>query len=275
MALFSQRIGIRPLEKVFQHESMDDELRNSLWNVLQINVWNIGWRTQWMMAFVKKIWFYYFKKPIDEIIYRIGSDYSADKIIRVHFFNRKWWEIFDFIEFIINNIDKTTSDKIKLECNHFLELENSAYRIVNNEIVEITDKHEIKTIEDALDSKIQPIKLHLTQALEHLSDRASPDYRNSIKESISAVEAACRTITGNDKATLGEAIKRIGDNIHPALEKAFLLLYGYTNDAGGLRHALTEHSTSPRYSDAKLMLVLCSAFINFLLARTSENNPKI
>ena len=31
MALFSQRAGIRPLNKVIQRESIDDELRNALW----------------------------------------------------------------------------------------------------------------------------------------------------------------------------------------------------------------------------------------------------
>jgi hypothetical protein len=32
MALFSQRMGIRPMQKAIQRESMDEELRNSLWN---------------------------------------------------------------------------------------------------------------------------------------------------------------------------------------------------------------------------------------------------
>jgi hypothetical protein len=31
MALFSQRAGIRPLNKLIQRESIDDDLRNALW----------------------------------------------------------------------------------------------------------------------------------------------------------------------------------------------------------------------------------------------------
>lgn len=47
--------------------------------------------------------------------------------------------------------------------------------------------------------------------------------------------------------------------MHPALEQAILKLYGYTSDAGGIRHALTEESTVPSYGDAKFMLVLKQA----------------
>jgi hypothetical protein len=39
--------------------------------------------------------------------------------------------------------------------------------------------------------------------LQKLADRENPDYRNSIKESISAVESAAQEITGDTGATLG------------------------------------------------------------------------
>jgi hypothetical protein len=59
--------------------------------------------------------------------------------------------------------------------------------------------------------------------------------------------------------------------IHPALESGFTKLYGYTSDSGGIRHALTDTAEDPRFSDAKFMLVACSAFTSFLLARAAEN----
>ena len=72
-----------------------------------------------------------------------------------------------------------------------------------------------------------------------VSDRVAPDYRNSVKESISAVEAACRHVTGLSSATLADALKKVSD-IHPAYSKAFGQLYGYTSDASGIRHSLTD-----------------------------------
>ena len=74
------------------------------------------------------------------------------------------------------------------------------------------------------------------------------------------------------KANLGECIKVVKNYVavHPALEKAFSNLYGYTSDAGGIRHALTDESFLPTYADAKFMLVACSAFVNFLWIKVSE-----
>jgi hypothetical protein len=97
-----------------------------------------------------------------------------------------------------------------------------------------------------------------------LSDREAPDYRNSIKESISAVESACRLVTGNKVATLADALKKVS-NLHPALSRAFTQLYGFTSDASGIRHSLTDEPNIT-YADAKFMLVACAAFASYLKA---------
>ena len=57
--------------------------------------------------------------------------------------------------------------------------------------------------------------------------------------------------------------------MHPALNKAFSTLYGYTSNAKGIRHALLEESTLD-FEDAKFMLVACSAFINYLKVKASK-----
>ena len=49
--------------------------------------------------------------------------------------------------------------------------------------------------------------MHLNKALELYAQRPIGDYRNSIKESISAIEVYCREITG--EKTLGEALNKI------------------------------------------------------------------
>jgi hypothetical protein len=101
--------------------------------------------------------------------------------------------------------------------------------------------------------------------LELLSDRTTPDYRNSIKESISAVESLVARTLKAEKGTLGQLIKRLEDEIglHPALKTAFNSLYGYTSDESGIRHALTE-GDKVDFHDAKFMLVVCAAFVNFV-----------
>ncbi len=78
-------------------------------------------------------------------------------------------------------------------------------------------------------------------------------------------------ITGDSKATLGQALKIIENkiNIHPALKIAFDKLYGYTSDEDGIRHCLMDESNLD-FEDAKFMLVSCSAFINYLKEKASK-----
>jgi hypothetical protein len=177
--------------------------------------------------------------------------------------------LFDFLEFSAKHAKECGPLLIKF-VNVQLERENSAYRFVGTDIVEITDRQELTSIEEALAGP-KAARIHFERALDLLSDRRAPDFRNSIKESISAVEAICRLIAGSHGDTLGAAVKKISANapLHPAFEQALLKLYGFTSDEGGIRHALMDEP-SLGYPEAKFMLVLCSAFANFLLTRCAE-----
>jgi len=158
-------------------------------------------------------------------------------------------------------------------CNDLLARHLAAYRFVDGRIVEITSNEEIVEIEQALSethSMGSAAATHLREALDLLGDRANPNYRNSIKESISAVESIASAIVGK-KATLGDALKRLADagvELHPALKDAFGKLYGWTSDADGIRHALTSESTATQ-DEARFMLVACSAFVNYLIVKAS------
>lgn len=149
--------------------------------------------------------------------------------------------------------------------NHF------AYRIIDNIVVEISNEEEIKTIEQAQEENTNNIRIHLSQALRLCSNRDTPDYRNSIKESISAVEAYCREKTGC--SSLGDALnklKKVGLEIPSDLNTAFVKLYAYTNQKDtGIRHALMvdDGTYTPTYAEAIFMVVSCSAFINYLNAK--------
>jgi len=196
--------------------------------------------------------------------------------VREYFFNCKWFEVYDFIEFIANacpdELDYINPSFMEI-CNSVLERELSGYRFVGGKITQITSEEEIVEIEEALEAtkSLKPVNNHLKRALDLLADRKSPDYRNSIKESISAVEAICILITGNTKATLGQALKKIEKKVklHPALKSAFSSLYGYSSEAEGIRHALLDQPNLD-FEDAKFMLVSCSAFINYLVSKSSK-----
>lgn len=283
MALFSQRNGIRPLEKALQRESIDEELRKRLWSALNLVVWDrwsppsyidgISEDAQQVESIVKLTWLDYFKEPIDTIP-KFDSDLpsSAYEIIRRRFFGSEWWEVYDLIEFFLKELPQGWKRNLKILVNSFLEQENAAYRIVHEEVVEIVSEHEVSEIEEALAKPSESVKSHFSRALEFLSDRRQPDYRNSVKESVSAVEAICQLRSGNPKAVLSDCMRtiKLKLDIHPAFDQALKKLYGYASDSGGIRHALTEEDADPTFADGKFMLVTCSAFVNYLWMRAVE-----
>lgn len=283
MALFSQRKGLTPLKKDIQIDEVDLPLRNSLWTALQVNYWEhwepkaYGAQTniaEEVDTLATRIWINLFKHPIDTLPVFDFQKYGRSgtgfiDIAREYFFKAKWFEIYDLLEFVAKNGPTESYESFARISNEFLEAENSAYRFVDKEIVQITEAREISEIEEAAAAGNDAVREHIKTALTLLSDRKSPDYRNSIKESISAVESLCMTITGNGKATLGDAIKKLNLNLHPALQKGFSSIYGYTSDASGIRHGIVDEPKHT-FSDAKFMLVACSAFVNYLIGKQAE-----
>lgn len=279
MPRFSERYGYRLVQQAFQREEVDDTLRVALWNVFTACMWSLwvypdcGYRdtnTRKIDSLFKRMWFSYFKKDLDQLpSFRTDRGYRGGyEFLKEHFLRCPWYEVYDLVEWFIQDDDSLMKDDDIDFVNNILERENSAYRIVGQKVAEITDPNEIKSIEDALAIPVDPIRQHISTSLQFLSDRESPDYRNSIKEAISAVEASCRQVTGMPSATLGEALKKIPD-LHSALQRSFLALYGFTSDSNGIRHALLDEPTLT-YADAKFMLSTCSAFVSYLQASSTR-----
>jgi len=272
--LFSQRKKLKPLAKTIQIESADEELRSTVWSLLCLHFWD-GWEpnaTQWkddaviVESLCQGLWFSYFKRPLDTLPYfRSQRPPDCYTELRGYVFQCKWNELYDFLEFIIKNSPDRKQESFVKHLNDVLATENSAYRVVGDEFIDVVSEDEIQEIEDALESSHVAVRTHLERAVTLLSDRKQPDYRNSIKESVSAVESMVKIVSGESGATLGTALKKLRDiaPLHPALEKAFLAIYGYTSDSGGIRHALLEESKIER-PEARFMLIACSAFINFV-----------
>jgi hypothetical protein len=266
MASFSQRHGLKPMQKALQVEAVDLDLRNALWTAFDTVYCRTSSPTREQLnQLLTRFWLHYFKQPSDT---RPVQDKLINEL-RSRFFGGMWYDVFDILEFIANECSHKTTEFVT-KCNSAMERENSGYRFIQTQITSIISNDEIEAVETALECAVSGARVHLSTALAMLSDRTSPDYRNSIKESISAVESVCRVIAGQG-TTLADALKSLRDKLklHGALEKAFSSLYGWTSDANGIRHALMDEPNLS-FSDAKFMLVACAGFINYLLGKAAE-----
>jgi len=274
---FSEKHGYRTARASVQIEDMDEALRNSLWNSIQSVIWDSheAYRDQSytsasnLYELIRSCWREFFKIPVDQVpIYT----HEAIKAIRGFFFKAEWFEVYDFVEFLCGKLGRSGPAFIA-SCNEVLEREMAGYRLADCTITPITSATELEAIDDALHNTgiYRGANAHLQRALEMLSDRQSPDYRNSIKESISAVESIVQSLTNNTSASLGEALRSISQAapMHPALNRSLSALYGYTSDANGIRHALLDESNLD-FVDAKFMLVACAAFVNYLSGKAAS-----
>lgn len=272
MALFSERYGYTKPSDIIIRERITPEIQNAILTCYDILL-NRLYHHHILDIYYdmdKHIWTEYLNLRL--------FDWESDSMIITSYIintNNKWFKKLDIIEncikFLYSSFEKNKNQQISIsadifvgDLNRYFTKLNFAYRIVNKEVVEISSEEEIKTIETALNTSKDNIRIHLNNALELYSKRPVADYRNSIKESISAVEAISRNITGENVLNF-KKMEEKGVVIPTVLRKAFECLYGYTNDkTTGIRHALMDDTNAPQAEEALFMLVSCSAFINYL-----------
>lgn len=197
-------------------------------------------------------------------------------------FNLSWNEIYDLSELVLNNYTGIVGDprspylnstlphrqKLELAFNLILEREHSGYRFIAGVLAPISNPAEATEISVALELTERVgfggAHKHIQTALGLYGKRPDPDYRNSIKESISAVESIARVLGKQNSKGLADALAELDKRtpIHGALKAGFVQLYGYTSNEDGVRHAILDEPQIG-FDEAKFMLVSCSAFVNY------------
>lgn len=280
---FSDRNGIDALNTEIQLTSFDKRTRVCLFNAI-VKVYEIAYigkdwdhpRKQDFMRFVaigiynmeKKYNKFYFEDSTFDILHETLFGDSYDKVLTVIECIGKYMD--NYFSYNDSSYYIQTGKTVFDYFNSIFEQEYVGYRFINGEISPISNDVEIRAITDSMQNPFAAVHDHIAKANRFLSDREKPDYENSIKESISAVEAMCQEILGikGKKASLGNMLKNLesnGINIHSALKEAFNSMFGYTSDAKGIRHAGNLGGSSATFEEAKFMLVSCCAFINYLM----------
>lgn len=292
---FSDRNAIKPENVEIQLKEFDRRTRVQLQNMvsrLYADVYenDLYYERPYIQKFLVYILGTVYSEPIDSR--KIYYDDAVFKMINNTILKDDYDDVLTLIEAVIQYWDRYlrktrgyayyngyekqyAGNSIYEAVNTYFEREYIGYRFVDEIIVPISDSYEINAIQVALNNKYKIVQAHISKANKLLADREKPDYKNSIKESISAVEALCEIITGikGKEATLGKMLKKIEDSgvvIHSGLKAAFNTLYGYTSDANGIRHAGDIGGASSTFEEAKFMLVSCSAFINYLIALCAD-----
>jgi AbiJ N-terminal domain 4 len=261
----------RPPELAIQEVS--SQLRVAIWNAFQPPLFSArgthGWRAQLVPVYEYLHW------PTHKMSW--SEPHDTTRLEQWYFGELdEWYEFYNFVEFVTGLLAGMASSQsnIYTQFNQVLQDEGSPYRFVNKVLTPITDPIEIQAVRDAVSvtDRFAGAREHLTKALELLGNRPEPDFRNTIKEAISAVESTLKVITGHEHADLAEALREFAKThpIHGALFKGLDSLYGYTSNEHGLRHALLEADAKVGFAEAKFVVVACSAFVSYLIARAAQ-----
>jgi hypothetical protein len=268
---FSDRMGITT-PPALQLDGMTTALRASLWNVLDAMLGrpiNERWIEAAHVFAVE-----YFKERAD-VLPRYHSE--ARNWVATRYFKLPWYEVYNFVEFIrprVVAIAYTGPDDFVREINSVLQREVSGYRFFSGRIAPISNEAEMASIQDALNAArshgLVGVDAHLFKSVSLLSQKPNPDYHNSIKEGITAVEGVANLLSGDMSSGLDKPLNELAQRvpIHPAMKEPFVKLYGYTSSREGIRHPMLEPSTVG-FDEAKFMLVACSAFVYFLISKAS------
>jgi AbiJ N-terminal domain 4 len=275
---FSERIGARQPPKSGLEEATPN-LRTALWNRVYEELLPYGSAyAKVCQRNVKRIWEHLNLRADDAPIGVVSAHNNVGQIWQ----RVDWPEFFDLLELVAHLLTDAHPSGNRVvwftRLNAVLEEQGCAYRFIAEQLAPVTNPVEVAEVAAAAECAIPSAAAHIREALRLLPPNANASPRNSIKESISAVEAALKSLTANPSATLTDGLTAFEGKfgaLHPALRQGLIKLYGYTSDEKGVRHALVDEAANVTVSDARFMLVACSAFTNYLVALSSGNTTGV
>lgn len=272
---FSEKYGYSKTRDSFQIDSIDNKLKKRIWNKIREDIFEKITRERSSSYFTYNSEHKMFVLLYDEYI---GVDfkptnniYNLEKQIKEYYDKLEWFKIYDFLEALVYfHYNQNKKEQFKTNINNTLEQEMSGYRFVEDCIAPIIDEVEIKEIEEVFESDYDTVKVHLSKALELLSDRENPDYQNSIKESISAVESIVNLVSKRTNVALNKCFQYLPFEMDENFKSGMMRLYNWTSSSDGIRHASNGNEIKSSFAEAKYMVVSCSAFINYLILKQEE-----
>ncbi|BBE31341.1 hypothetical protein OSSY52_14820 [Tepiditoga spiralis] len=230
MPTFSERYKYIK-ENQIPYDKISKKLRNRLWNKIYPLLEN--------EKLTKKILDDFFKINLYEF------KENSIEFINNEFKKLEFHEVYSLIEFILKNHNYDLI-KFKDSINKIFIEEKAQYRITGKQIVKLISSHEMKEIDKVFETEdlFLPVRKNIFKGLDSYLNHS---YENSIDCSLKAIEEVCK-IVFHKEGTLNTLIDEIPINTNYKL-------------------FFKNLSINLSYEDARLMLVTCSAFVNYIISK--------
>jgi hypothetical protein len=193
-----------------------------------------------------------------------------------------WYKVYDVIEAVFDRLHASgrqltgPRNEAVLASSFFQDEINSHFRergigwqLVEGRIEVRGPESFEQAVHDARDALQQADRTtaarELHEALSDLSRRPDADVTGAIQHAMAALECAARDAAGNQKATLGELIKRHPDLFPKPLDQALEKMWGYASETG--RHL--REGRAPSFEEAQLTVIVCAGLCGYLARKIS------
>jgi hypothetical protein len=119
---------------------------------------------------------------------------------------------------------------------------------------------------DALEDELTPVRAQWLKAKNFIF-APSPDFENSVKESINSVESCLMVLLNEPTATLGKLIKRAG--LDQDIERLVSQAYGFASNKAFVRHGGTNASSLGK-EEAEFFLEFAGSAIVYITAKVKR-----
>lgn len=176
----------------------------------------------------------------------------------------EWYRVYDIIEALYEAIDHNKKAEFEEELNDYFSEKGIGWKLEKGVIEYRGDGHfeaTVKVVESTLQNAGLPTAIaEIEEAIGDLSRRPNPDVTGAVQHSLACLECVVREVTGDNKATLGELIKKFPAIVPVPLDKAIEKLWGFSSEKG--RHI--KEGQAPEYAEAELVVGVSAAISTYL-----------
>jgi hypothetical protein len=255
MKRFSERIG-ETKPRASGPREISITLRIALWNYFHPMIFE---NDTTFHGIVVEIW-RHLDLPSDEVPEWPYGD-KVREMLKQQWLSLEWERMYGVIELCADllapdiRFGSETRESWYRQLNDLLDSEGCAYRFLDEQLAPITNPHEIAEVHTASECAIVSVSEHIREALNQLPPNPKASPRISVKESITAVEAAFKNLTDSPSVTFQEGLRAFEAKYGPlnrVQKVGFEKLYGYTNGPDGIRHAMVDDAaTEVTLADAR------------------------
>lgn len=192
-----------------------------------------------------------------------GENDFMESEIQVHLDNCKWYRIYDIIESIYNELDKSDQVSFENRINEFFCEKGIGWKLEKGILESRGDDFFEKALDETkavLNEKgLLTSKSEISEAIADLSRRPTPEITGAVQHALAALECVCRELSGSNE-TLGKLIKNHPDLVPKPLDVAIDKMFGFASEHGRHLHEGSE----PSYEEAFLLVHISASLCTYL-----------